>query len=548
MKPPLQPAVVLVADPTLSARYRVLFEGVFATAQTTQVPEWMMRRFLAPPARANAAGRARTAPLGLRRVEAALLDSSALGPDDVAVTTPQAVGRLLGPWTRVVGVSSSDPLGHGMSNTTTRAFSSGSLYTRLWTDRLMRRLAEARRRFGFRIAAGGAGAWQYVHHPADAARHGIDTVLEGYVEGEGPARLMAMVRGEEPPAHVRCRATAAGSARPIRGPSTMGVVELSRGCGNGCRFCLMADRRMEHLAEDTILADVETNVAAGAQALVSSSEDFFRYGAEGRRVRFERLRGLLERMQPVRRGALVQIGHANITSVLQLEVADLAEIRRLLAPDPDARHLWVNLGLESASGRLVAANGPGKIAPFDPDDWEAMALDAADRLRRGGFFPLFSVILGLPGETPDDLARTRRLVRRLDEGPAAVFPVFHEPVRPDRDGPAFALDDMTRRHLDLYAACYEINFRWIPRLYWDNQRAGGVSRTRRALAQTLGRAEIALWRRRFRHLRRTLEAAGPSRSHLAAEFTQRAPCACAAADDAPSACTVSQDAPGKPGG
>jgi len=519
MSPPLQPAVVLVADPTLSARYRVLFEGIFATAQTTQVPAWMMRHFLAPPARADAAGRARTAPVGVRRVEAALLDSGALGPEDVVVTTPEAIGRLLGPWTKVVGVSSSDPLGHGMSNTTTREFSPGTLYTRLWTDRLMGRLAEARRRFGFRIVAGGAGAWQYVHHPEDAARHGVDTVFEGYVEGDGAAHLVAMVEGDEAPAHVRSRATAAEEARPIRGPSMMGTVELSRGCGNGCCFCLMADRRMGHLAEETILADVETNVAAGARALVSSSEDFFRYGAEGRRVNFERLRGLLSRMQPLRRGAFMQTGHANITSVLQLEVDELAEIRRLLAADPDARHLWINLGLESANGRLVAANGPGKIAPFDPDDWEAMAREAADRLRQAGFFPLFSIILGLPGETPDDLARTDRLVRRLGEAPTAVFPVFHEPVRPDRDGPGFNLPAMTRRHLDLYAACYEMNFRWIPRVYWDNQRAGGVGWTRRALTQVLGRAEIRMWRRRFRHLRTSLD--NTSESELAAGLARR---------------------------
>jgi len=502
----LQPAVVLVADRTLSARYRILFEGVFATAQTTQVPETLMRRLLAPPAATDNTGRARTVPLGLRRVESALLARTPLGPDDVVCTTPEALPRLLGPWTKVVAVSSSDPLGHGMSNTTTREFSSGLLYTRAWADRLMAAIGDARRRFGFRVIAGGAGAWQYVQYPDDAARHAVDTVFEGYFEADGPDLLRSIAEGGDAPPHHRSRHDAADQALPIRGPSTMGMIELSRGCGNGCRFCLMADRRMEHLAEDTILADVETNVASGTRALASSSEDFFRYGADGRRVNFERLRRLLARIQAVRGGTFLQVSHANISSVLQLDADQLAEIRRLLAADPDAHYLWVNLGLESANGRLVHANGPGKIAPFDPDDWEVMALDAADRLRRAGFFPVFSIVLGLPGETVDDIRRTRRLADRLAEGPAAIFPVFHEPVRPDRDGAPFRLPAMTREHLDLYAAAYEVNFRWIPRLYWDNQKVGGVGLVRRTLTQALGRAEIRLWRRRFRRLAAALDA------------------------------------------
>ena len=69
---------------------------------------------------------------------------------------------------------------------------------------------------------------------------------------------------------------------------------------------------------------------------------------------------------------------ATFGSVLQLTDEQLKEVRRLLTWEKKSDYLWVNMGVENANGHLVAADCPGKIAPYKPDQWEDMVKEAAE--------------------------------------------------------------------------------------------------------------------------------------------------------------------------
>jgi radical SAM superfamily enzyme YgiQ (UPF0313 family) len=209
------------------------------------------------------------------------------------------------------------------------------------------------------------------------------------------------------------------------------------------------------------------------------------------------LKGLLRRLRQVRGLRLIQVDHANVTSVAQYSDEDLREVHELLVDGQRHEYLWVNLGVESASGELLEHNQlGGKIRPFTPDRWDELCETQVRRLINAGYLPMVSLIMGLPGETPAHVEATVRWIERLYRERLVVFPIFYQPVSPQH-GRAFTIDDMTPMHWRLYRLAYNLNFKWIPRMYWDNQSGAGAPLWRRLFIQATGRLQTLQWRARF---------------------------------------------------
>lgn len=482
--------IVLTADRTLMADYRLLFDGMLAASQTTTAPPVLFERLLMPRGRRSGV-RAVVAPLGLRRIEAALL-AGGFSPDEVVVVGEDQLDSVIGRATRVIGISSGEPAGLGMNTSTMTGVVGGRIYPEVMFRRLMRKVHRLNRDVSAKIVLGGPGAWQIAGDSAKCKELGVDHVIAGYAEENAAGMFRSLMRQETVPQVVPGGWTPTVSIPPIRGASTMGVVEISRGCGLGCSFCTIGRVPMVHLPPNTILADAETNVAAGMPNIALLSEDFFRYGADGVKTNPDALLSLVRSIRQNAQVGLIQIDHANVGSVAQYDDSQLQTIHDLLVGQNTQRYVWVNLGIETVSSELLQQIGAAaKCKQSGSEPWGDFCTRHLRRLCQAKFFPMASLVIGLPGERDEHLQETLAWVKSLGDQRLAIFPVLYAPV--DGSPP---LDPRRLRplHWELMRACYRLNFRCVPWLYRDNQAAGGVPFVRRMALQMLGYGQIVQWK------------------------------------------------------
>lgn len=436
------------------------FTGGFPTGI---IPRRLLRKYWYPPVPNNEDGTAKYAPYGMRKIEALLIRE--FGAENVAVVHPENIEKVVGPETKVIGISSMEPAGTGfVSRTYTSFVSIGGepIAAAEFRDLIERPIL---RKYNARIILGGSGAWQ-IHKAKLQMKYGIDCIVTG--EGEKTAlhvfrmafngrKLPRLVETESPtPEEIPC----------IVHPSIFGTVEITRGCGRGCKFCSPTLRKSYSFPLQHILEEVELNAKNGTKMIILASEDIFLYKAKKKFLpNHEAIVTLIESIAAVPRVKYIQPAHASLAPVVYDPemIEDISPIlfERAIWSANGTKHSSVEIGIETGSIRLVNKYMKGKMLPYKPKEWHDVVTKGIEILNENDIWPLATLIVGLPGENEKDTIATLELLEKLESSKLFYVPLLFTSEEDCmlREARHMSLKHLTPLQWELIAKCWEHNIK-----------------------------------------------------------------------------------------
>jgi len=184
---------VLTSDSTMMSNYHGgVMLGFAAIMPKAALPESIFHKLFCPPVPAAEDGSAVIAPCGMRKVEAALLESG-FSRDDVMVAHPHHLEKAIGPDTKVVGITHDDPMGKIAVREIEEIIGKGAPYNRAsFLELLSHPLIKKHRPH---LVIGGNGAWELMGEDV-----GVDHIYIGEGESDFPmsARRSSQARQCQP--------------------------------------------------------------------------------------------------------------------------------------------------------------------------------------------------------------------------------------------------------------------------------------------------------------------------------------------------------------
>ncbi len=450
--------IVLTSDPTMMSSYHGgAILGFTATLPKSVMPEFVFKRFFCPPMAAASDGSALLAPCGMRKVEAALLEAG-FDRSEVMVAHPDHLDKAIGPETEIVGITHDDPLGKIALREIEEMIGRGEPHNRSKFLALINHplIKEHKPK----LVVGGMGSWELLGEDVP-----VDHIFLGEGEGDFPEICRSIINGDEVPKVIRGTAVAGGNIPVNRGPTIAGIVEVGRGCWRGCSFCSPSMRTVRHRPLDKILDDVKVNLKAGQRDVVLHSEDVFTYGSSGAKLDGEKVKKLFREVKQLG-PRTVDISHVSLATAYHNQDL-LREVSRIVGVGRDQKYMSAWIGIETGSCRILQMHMPRKALPKTPENWNEMVRDCYQLFEEESWLPVSSLVLGLPGETAEDVLQTSELIESLKEYTGLMMPLFFSPIAETKIGSnaGFGKDKALPEHWELVGLCMEHNLRHLKALH-----------------------------------------------------------------------------------
>ena len=426
----------------------------------------------------NEDGTAKRTIYGLRKVESLLV--SEFGEENVAVSHYDKLHRFIGKNTKVVGISSMDPMGLAYVSTTYNSLIgfggealNASEFKKLITHPSIQK-------FKPKVIVGGQGTWQ-INEAGIQKELGIDVLFHGEAEEEIVNVFKKLMNDESIPAIYEAKKPNRETTPLIRHAACYGMVEITRGCGRGCQFCSPTMRTKYSFPIEHIMKEVETSIKGGAKSIFTVTEDIFLYKSKpGFIPNREEIVKLYKAIASYPGVEYILLSHASFAPIIY-DPKILEELTPILIEktrwNPEKSKTYkkpfisVEMGIETGSVRLMKKYMKGKALPFSVDNWPELVVQGMGLMNDYDWWPLCTIMTGQPEETEEDVLATLELIDDLKSHHAKMFytPVLFIPLKDALLGGSrrTSLKNLSELQWEILARCWKNNIDfWTPDMRW----------------------------------------------------------------------------------
>jgi len=467
--------VVLTCDRTMASNYHGnTFFGFSACLPAGVLPDWFYYPVFCPSGSVDKRGAMLRSNYGMRKIEAALL-AKGFHREDIIVAHPEHLDKVITENTKILSISSNDPLGMGPATST---------FVQLWggEGRMAVKLKELLRHPAVQthkpiVFLGGPGAWQLAVHPEKRRELGVDCVVVGEGEVTAPKLFSQVLDG-----HGKLEEVVQGEMAQdedianIVGGTICGIVEATRGCARSCAFCVPSLKKVRSRPLENIMHEVRVNVEAGNRGVILHGEDILLYQSDGLNVNSTAVVELFEEVYHIPGVQWVSASHASLSSAVSSPktVEDISQTLELGTEKHPTKAFQV--GIETGSPEIIRKHMKGKAYPFTPEEWPRVVEEGFRLFHENHIVCCSTIIIGLPGEVQDDIQQTIDLVQSLRPYQSIIVPLLFTPMETTRLEYArpFLKEHLTPKHYELLTACWDHNLDWFPALWANYGRENNI--------------------------------------------------------------------------